>query len=95
MWVKAREKEKSKEKHVNGAMFLTHLEAVKWIRNMSSESTSLTHYLPAETPMATEDSASQAVTASVPHGTQLKTLLAKDGIQEDLLLRDPFFNNCL
>jgi hypothetical protein len=23
MWVKAREREKSKEKHVNGAMFLT------------------------------------------------------------------------
>lgn len=65
------------------------------MRNMSSESTSLTHYLPAKTPIAMEDSASQAVAASVPHGTRLETLPAKDGIQEVLLLRDPFFDNCL
>jgi hypothetical protein len=31
MWVKAKEREKNKEKHVNGAMFLTGaLQMVEW-----------------------------------------------------------------
>jgi hypothetical protein len=29
MWVEAREREKNKEKHVNGAMFLTNVARIK------------------------------------------------------------------